>query len=228
VIFRGQKIQLTAVKVLIAINVLVFIFKSFFGGENGTGVDNFLGLSWRGISNGNLWQVFTYQFVHAGSMHLLLNMVGLWFTGPVLERLMGVYRFVAFYLIAGAVGGLLHMLIPPGGSLVGASGSICGLVAAFSALFPRMPITALLFFRHPSSDGSKMAWIQRCHGVALSPCHRVVRKYRQCSALGRSACGLCVGAVLHSAIPCDELSLNVTSLARIPSPIRLQRAFCGL
>lgn len=148
-IFRGQKIQLTAVKVLIAINVLVFIFKSFFGGENGTGVDNFLGLSWRGISNGNLWQVFTYQFVHAGSMHLLLNMVGLWFTGPVLERLMGVYRFVAFYLIAGAVGGLLHMLIPPGGSLVGASGSICGLVAAFSALFPRMPITALLFFVIP-------------------------------------------------------------------------------
>jgi len=149
VIFRGQKIQLTAVNVLIAINVLVFIFKSFFGGENGTGVDNFLGLSWRGISNGNLWQVFTYQFVHAGSMHLLLNMVGLWFTGPVLERLMGVYRFVAFYLIAGAVGGLLHMLIPPGGSLVGASGSICGLVAAFSALFPRMPITALLFFVIP-------------------------------------------------------------------------------
>jgi membrane associated rhomboid family serine protease len=149
VIFRGQKIQLTAVKVLIAINVLVFIFTSFFGGENGTGVDNFLGLSWRGISNGNLWQVFTYQFVHAGSMHLLLNMVGLWFTGPVLERLMGVYRFVAFYLIAGAVGGLLHMLIPPGGSLVGASGSICGLVAAFSALFPRMPITALLFFVIP-------------------------------------------------------------------------------
>ena len=148
-IFREQKIQLTAVNVLIAINVLVFIFKSFFGGENGTGVDDFLGLNWRGISNGNLWQVFTYQFVHAGSMHLLLNMAGLWFTGPVLERLMGVRRFVIFYLIAGVVGGLLHMSISPGSILVGASGSLCGLVAAFSALFPRMPITALLFFVIP-------------------------------------------------------------------------------
>jgi len=149
VIFRGQKIQLTAVKVLIALNVLVFIFGSFLGGENSSSVDEILGLSSRGISKGSLWQVVTYQFVHAGILHLLLNMVGLWFTGPVLERLMGVYRFVAFYLIAGAVGGLLHMLIFPGGSLVGASGSICGLVAAFSALFPRMPISALLFFVIP-------------------------------------------------------------------------------
>jgi membrane associated rhomboid family serine protease len=62
---------------------------------------------------------------------------------------MGVRRFVTFYLIAGAVGGLLHMFISPGSILVGASGSICGLVAAFSALFPRMPITALLFFVIP-------------------------------------------------------------------------------
>jgi len=67
------------------------------------------------------------------------------------------------------------------------------------------------FFRHPSSDGSKMAWIQHRHRFAFSPCYRAVRKYRQCSALGWGACRLCVGAVLHTAIPCDELRLSATS-----------------
>ena len=148
-IYRGQKIQLTAVKVLIAINVLVFILASFFGGANGARVDDFLGLNWRGMLNGMIWQLVTYQFVHAGILHLLVNMAGLWFTGPVLERLMGARRFVTFYLFAGVAGGLLQMLISPGPSLVGASGSICGLVTAFSALFPRMPITALIFFVIP-------------------------------------------------------------------------------
>ena len=148
-IYRGQKIQLTAVKVLIAINVLVFIFGSFPAGDNSSSVDGILGLSSGGTSKGSLWQVVTYQFVHGGILHLMVNMAGLWFTGPVLERLMGVRRFVIFYLIAGVVGGLLHMSISPGSILVGASGSLCGLVAAFSALFPRMPITALLFFVIP-------------------------------------------------------------------------------
>lgn len=148
-IYRGQKIQLTAVKVLIAVNVLVFIFASFFGGANSGPVDDFLGLSGRGLSKGMVWQLVTYQFVHAGILHLLVNMAGLWFTGPVLERLMGVRRFVTFYLVAGVAGGLMQMLFSPAPNLVGASGSVCGLVAAFSALFPRMPITALLFFVIP-------------------------------------------------------------------------------
>ena len=127
----------------------LFIGPNSSPAANSGPVVDFLGLSGRGLSKGMVWQLVTYQFVHAGILHLLVNMAGLWFTGPVLERLMGVRRFVTFYLLAGVAGGLMQMLFSPAPNLVGASGSVCGLVAAFSALFPRMPITALLFFVIP-------------------------------------------------------------------------------
>ena len=77
-------------------------------------------------------------------------MLGLWFAGGILERIFGFRRFVFFYLLCGIAGGLLQIALTPGPSMVvGASGSVCGLVAAFSTMFPRMPVTALLFFVIP-------------------------------------------------------------------------------
>ena len=144
--YRGQKIQVTAVNLLIGLNVLGFVFSLIFGQWLG---DAILGLSSRGMAQGMLWQLITYQFVHGGLMHLIVNMAGLWFTGPVLENIFGPWRFVRLYLAAGVLGGLMQLILSPGPTLVGASGSVCGLVAAYSALFPEMEITALLFFVIP-------------------------------------------------------------------------------
>jgi membrane associated rhomboid family serine protease len=146
VFYRGQKIQLTAVKVLIGLNILSFVFCSMLGRRWS---DALFGLSGSGLSHGMVWQLISYQFVHGGFLHLALNMAGLWFSGRVLEDLMGAKRFVALYLTCGVAGGLLQMLFSPGPTLVGASGAVCGLVAAFSALFPYMPINVLLFFVIP-------------------------------------------------------------------------------
>jgi membrane associated rhomboid family serine protease len=96
-----------------------------------------------------IWQFVTYQFVHAGFFHLLVNMLGLWFAGNILERILGPGRFVLYYLLCGIAGGLLQVAISPGPTVVGASGAVCGLVAAFSTMFPQMPITALVFFVIP-------------------------------------------------------------------------------
>jgi membrane associated rhomboid family serine protease len=96
-----------------------------------------------------LWQFVTYQFLHAGILHLAVNMMGLWFTGNILERVLGVRSFIFLYLLCGIAGGALQLMINPGPTLIGASGAVCGLVAAFSTLYPRMPITALLFFVIP-------------------------------------------------------------------------------
>ncbi len=146
---RNRSFEITAVKALIGINVLVYVLMEvspafhFFA-------DSKLGLSEGGLARGMIWQLVTYQFVHAGFFHLLVNMLGLWFAGNILERLFGQKKLVLFYIACGVVGGLVQLVLVPGPMVVvGASGAVCGLVAAFSTMFPQMPITALIFFVIP-------------------------------------------------------------------------------
>jgi membrane associated rhomboid family serine protease len=90
--------------------------------------------------------IFTYQFFHADIAHLLGNMVFLWVFGDDVERALGRWRYLAFYLLCGVVGGLvfiandLHARI----ELIGASGAIAGLVVAYVMLRPCAKITVLL------------------------------------------------------------------------------------
>lgn len=152
--------RVSALKVIVGINVAVFVLESVLPGSGQTWVDALFGLSQRGISHGMIWQFVTHQFVHASLFHLLVNMLGLWFAGRVLENLLGPGRFVLFYLACGIAGGVLQLLLSPGPVLIGASGAVCGVVAAFSALYPEMPITALLFFVLPIRMKAKwLGWI---------------------------------------------------------------------
>ncbi len=145
---RNRPFHLTAVKGLIGTNILIFVLMSVSPTVGDFG-DRILGLSEGGLAKGMLWQFVTYQFVHAGLVHLLVNMLGLWFAGNILERLFGPRKFLQFYLACGIAGGLLQIALVPGPTVVGASGAVCGLVAAFSTMFPQMPITALIFFVIP-------------------------------------------------------------------------------
>jgi len=92
-----------------------------------------------------LWRPITYQFLHGGPGHIFINMLVLYFFGPVLERLWGSKKFLIFYLVCGAMGGLFFpLLVHVGwlrmGQLVGASGSILGMLAAAAILFPNMRV----------------------------------------------------------------------------------------
>jgi membrane associated rhomboid family serine protease len=149
VFFKNRPVQLTAVKALIAINALIFVIMEV-SPTFGDFADRVLGLSEGGLKRGMIWQFATYQFVHAGLLHLVVNMLGLWFSGNILERIMGPRKFVIFYLACGIVGGVVQLVLVPGPMVVvGASGAVCGLIAAFSTMFPQMPITALIFFVIP-------------------------------------------------------------------------------
>ena len=75
------------------------------------------------------WRVISYQFLHAGLLHLGANMLCLYFFGPVLESLWGSKRFLALYLGSGIIGGAA--VIMTGRGAVGASGSLCGLITSF-------------------------------------------------------------------------------------------------
>src|SRR6516164_994239 len=80
----------------------------------------------------------TYQFFHADIAHLLGNMVFLWVFGDDVERALGRARYLAFYLLCGAIGGLVFVANDPHSTieLIGASGAIAGVVVAYVMLRP--------------------------------------------------------------------------------------------
>ena len=109
------------------------------------------GLNVDGIRNGWVWQFITYAFLHGSLLHLLLNMLGLYFLGPELERTMGLKSFLSMYLFSAVLGGLGWFLLtlPYEGVCLGASGGIFGIIGAFAGLFPHRQLTLLLFFVLP-------------------------------------------------------------------------------
>src|SRR5580704_1453482 len=107
-----------------------------------------------------LWQLVTYMFIHAGVLHILFNMLMLWFLGAELERLWGTRFFVKFYFVCGIGAGVLTVLLSllPYGPLaqlytsdiIGASGAVYGLLLAYGLYFPDRPIYMYFVFPIPA------------------------------------------------------------------------------
>jgi rhomboid family protein len=91
--------------------------------------------------------LFTYMFLHVGWMHIIGNMLFLWVFGDNIEDAMGHGRFLCFYLMCGAAAGIVYMLPDPHSQvlLLGASGAIAGVVAAYLMLRPCAKIEMLVF-----------------------------------------------------------------------------------
>jgi membrane associated rhomboid family serine protease len=126
--------KMPATIALIAINVIVFIIELAGGGtgsfSGGGDVIRDAGLHGPDVSDGDWWRVVSSGFLHAGFLHLLLNMYVLYVAGSILEPGVGTPRFLGIYfasLIAGSLGALI---VDPNAVTVGASGAIFGLMAA--------------------------------------------------------------------------------------------------
>jgi membrane associated rhomboid family serine protease len=119
---------------LIAINVIVFLIELAGGGAgslNGGGtVIHDAGLRGPEIANGDWWRVITGGFLHAGLLHLLLNMYVLYVAGSILEPGIGTPRFLGIYFVSLVAGSLGALIVDPNTLTVGASGAIFGLMAA--------------------------------------------------------------------------------------------------
>ena len=85
------------------------------------------------------WGALTYMFVHGDLMHLVMNMLVLFFFGPPLEGRWGSREFLRYYLICGLGGLLLSFLLAPSG-LIGASAAVYGVMLAFAMAWPDAPI----------------------------------------------------------------------------------------
>jgi rhomboid protease GluP len=79
------------------------------------------------------WRVVTSVFIHAGLIHLVVNLWSLMVIGPLIERIYGPLAFAAIYLSAGIGGAIASAVIPPVRVSVGASGAICGVLGALMA-----------------------------------------------------------------------------------------------
>lgn len=93
----------------------------------------------------------TYMFVHGGWMHLIGNMLFLWVFGDNVEDAMGHLRFLVFYFVCGAAAALAQSFAAPTSEvpMVGASGAVAGVVAAYVILHPRVKVWVLVFGRLP-------------------------------------------------------------------------------
>jgi len=112
---------------------------------------DYLALSTEGIRHGFIWQLVTFQFMHAGLVHLFFNCWVIYVFGLALEESLGRTRFLALYFFSGALGGLVQVvlgfLVPHGqfaASVIGASAGALGLLAAYATLNPDIPL-ALIF-----------------------------------------------------------------------------------
>lgn len=82
------------------------------------------------------WSIVTYAFLHDGFMHLLFNMIGLFFFGPRLESVLGSRRFLGLYFTSAIAAALLSLLTPYV-AIVGASGAVFGVLVGFAKFWPR-------------------------------------------------------------------------------------------
>jgi membrane associated rhomboid family serine protease len=91
-----------------------------------------------GVAGGEWWRLITSMFLHFGLVHLAMNMLALWFTGPDLEYALGRGRFVALYLLSGLGGSAAVMLSGTDSITAGASGAVFGLFAALVIVLRRI------------------------------------------------------------------------------------------
>jgi membrane associated rhomboid family serine protease len=104
----------------------------------------------KAITEFQLWRFITFQFLHANLGHLVSNMLGLYFFGPIVEAHFGARRYIAFYLLCGSAGAVTYLLLllfgflqGPGVPLVGASAGIFGVLVAGAMIAPNATVMLL-------------------------------------------------------------------------------------
>lgn len=132
-----------------------------------------------------LWQLLTYQFLHADLFHFIFNGLMLWILGRILEPRMGSRRFLVYFLGCGAAAALVTAAWQPGSltPVIGASGAVYGLLGAFAFLYPEAQVyfyflfpmsartlaillCAMEFFMTMSREGSRISNITHLGGLA--------------------------------------------------------------
>jgi membrane associated rhomboid family serine protease len=146
VTLRSLDVQPIVTQVLIGLNVLAFAATLAMGGTIGDGGGSLtrdLALVGAGrfvnrgpivgVASGEWYRLISGGFMHAGIIHIGMNMLVLWLVGAQLERVLGHARYLSLYVASLMAGSFAVMLASPGDLTVGASGAIFGLFGAMFA-----------------------------------------------------------------------------------------------
>jgi membrane associated rhomboid family serine protease len=143
-VWHSQLRSAPAVLVLILLNAVVFLFEISVGDLNDPDVLHRVGAlePYAVVVQGEYWRLFTALFLHGGFTHLLFNIFALYVLGPPLERSIGTIRFAVCYLVSGlassaGVVGLTVLGFVEVAQLVGASGSVMGIVGTWAGFLVR-------------------------------------------------------------------------------------------
>ena len=134
---------------LIVLNVLVYFFQSSLGPAQQELVYRFALIPFNFVTRlsvGDVTDIFTSMFMHAGLAHLGGNMLYLWIFGDNVEDRMGRGRYLLFYLLGGVAASLAHILTNPTSRVptVGASGAIAAVLGAYLVLYPQSRVLTLI------------------------------------------------------------------------------------
>jgi len=155
--YRGRTLSLSlppftrAVKWLVITNAAVYLLLELLKAvvpSLGSELTLVLALIPAAVMHGWIFQLVTYSFVHAGVLHILFNMLGLWMFGAQLESDWGYKRFLEFYFFC-VIGAALTTIaisytgvggVVPSTPTVGASGGVLGILMAFGMLYGNQEI----------------------------------------------------------------------------------------
>jgi membrane associated rhomboid family serine protease len=144
---QGQRLTPVVNYTLIALNVLVFLYELALSDPSLTRfIDRWGAIPVQIAGGHDLYALVTSMFLHGGWLHIGGNMLFLWVFGDNIEDTMGHISYLLFYLICGIGAGLMQVFVDSGSRtpLIGASGAISGVLAAYLVLFPRGNIRTLI------------------------------------------------------------------------------------
>jgi len=100
-----------AVKVILLINVVMFLLTQLVAATQQIDLNKILGLYFFESELFKPYQIVTHMFMHGGWMHILFNMYALWLFGQVIERVWGSKRFFIYYFVTGFGAVILHSFV---------------------------------------------------------------------------------------------------------------------
>lgn len=167
---RGRRTTPIVTWVLIAINVVVFLYEVVLSEASLARFLTDYGIIPQEISNGEGYlALITSMFLHGGWLHLFGNMLFLWIFGDNVEDIMGHARYLVFYLLTGIAAGLIQVATNPESTipLIGASGAISGLLAAYVVCFPHGRIMTAIVFGFFITTIMVPAWMMIGYWIVL-------------------------------------------------------------
>ena len=135
---RGGNLITKGVKLLLILNIIVFLLVEISGMQFELFYSNFGLVPAKVWSSFMIWQPITYLFLHGGFIHLLFNMFVLWMFGKDLENQWGYIPFLKYYFACGIGAGIATSIFGWGSftPVIGASGAIYGLLLAYGLTYP--------------------------------------------------------------------------------------------